>query len=100
MVMNNEEKRYRRTVRSLAIGMFIGGVIAYYNAHRNPYKDIAEDYISPKSVEIKCEDINNDGTLETIMKIDTTSYLFMKKDGKPEILEYKLIPRKDSIAIQ
>ena len=52
-----------------------------------------EGYIIPSKLEIKLEDIDNNGQEETLMNYDGNSYLLqLDQNGKPVIREYEVIP--------
>jgi len=63
----------------------------------NP-KPVQREYISPNRIELNSTDLNKDGKLETILRIDTTNYLLMKKNNEPVLSKYQLIS-KDTIII-
>ncbi|VVB84104.1 Uncharacterised protein [uncultured archaeon] len=65
----------------------------------NPFKmmpldrEIQSGYVQPSKLEIKLEDLNNDGSNETLMKYDGKLYLLkIDKQENPIIQPYKIIP--------
>ena len=50
---------------------------------------VQRGYIPPSDISIKCEDLDGNGKLETIMKIDDKLYLLKEVSEKPVLEEYK-----------
>jgi hypothetical protein len=77
----------------MAINTLTYGVLTYVNK----YSDLKEGYVSPRDISIRCKDIDYDGKLETIIKINDKPYLLMIKDEKPGL--YDFTPRKNTLII-
>jgi hypothetical protein len=84
--------------------MVVGsGALAYsalYMVELYRESNLKENYVPLSRVELKYKDVDNDGKLETIMRVDKTNYLLMEKDNKPALFEYRLIPRNDSLVVE
>jgi hypothetical protein len=55
-------------------------------------KKIQQGYIAPNKLEVETKDLDGNGELETIMKIDGKSYLLRDANGKPVLSTYSLRP--------
>ncbi|MEK6840401.1 MAG: hypothetical protein AABX79_00410 [Nanoarchaeota archaeon] len=80
------------------IGLYLG---LTYLGGENPSKMIPTErkvesgYVRPSKLEIKLEDINGNGTNETLLKYDGKSYLLkLDEQGIPKIQTYEVIPAK------
>jgi hypothetical protein len=92
--------KYKKIGFNLMLGALIGASCSFMRwAHSQKYENNKENYISPRDVKIKSKDIDEDGNLETILRVYDKSYLLMDKDGKLALFEYKLIPRNDTLII-
>ena len=87
--------------KSIIVGIVVGlinysiGLTAGYFM----FKDIPSDskvqrgYIAPSKIEeITCTDLDQNGELETIIKIGNTPYLLRDVDGKPVLSAYEIKP--------
>lgn len=72
------------------------GTSIYYEYFSNRYipdnTKVEQGYIAPSKIEIKCEDLNKDGKLETIMKIGNEKFLLREANGKPTLSTYTVKP--------
>lgn len=88
-----------------AIGYYLyGGFMAFQcgiylanDAHKEDnlipkVEHVQSEYIAPSKLEIKCEDLDGDSKLETVMKINGKQYLLKNVNGRPTLLEYKAKP--------
>ena len=57
----------------------------------NP-KSVQYGFVHPNKLEILCEDLDQNGEKETIIKIDKTPYLLREVNGKALISEYEVKP--------
>ncbi len=58
-------------------------------------KSIQKDFVKLSDLEIKCEDINNDGIKETIIKMGDFEYLLKYDEkGKPTLYDFKKETKK------
>ena len=58
------------------------------------YTQVQQGYIAPSKLEIQCIDVDGNGELETIMKINNKSYFLKEIEGKPVLLSYIIEPAK------
>jgi hypothetical protein len=70
----------------------IGGRLLYNTIP--PNSQVQQGYIAPSKLEIKCEDLDQNGKPETIMKIGGKPYLLREVDGKPVLSSYEIIPKE------
>ncbi|MBW3014544.1 hypothetical protein KY335_04885 [Candidatus Woesearchaeota archaeon] len=81
------------TLLGMAIGTGMGLYVIHSSCIRSSKIDIVqEDYIAPSKIEeIICEDLDQNGEKETMIKIDGKSYLLKyNAEGKPTIYPYKI----------
>ena len=57
----------------------------------NP-KSVQQGFVHPNKLEILCEDLDQNGEKETIIKIGDTPYLLRDVDGKPVLSAYEIKP--------
>ncbi len=77
------------SIITMVIGNCTGKIIS------NSPNDVKQDYVIPKNLEVKVQDINQDGTNETIIKYNGTNYLFKTNEkGIPTAYPYEITPKK------
>ncbi|MFC1682413.1 hypothetical protein ACFL0X_02260 [Nanoarchaeota archaeon] len=75
------------------VGLLLGAILHLYSPDTIPRaRQVQQGYIAPNSLEIECEDLDGNGELETIMRIDDKPYLLRKVDGKPVLSPYRIRP--------
>ena len=56
--------------------------------------EVQQGYIAPSRLEIECKDLDQNGELETLMRIDGKPYLLKEVDGNPVISDYEIAPTR------
>ena len=82
-----------RTLLLTGITAFTFGINAIGNhTHKRFYKtkEVSPGYIAPSRLEITCQDLDRNGSQETIMHIDSTKYLLREIDGQPTLTRYSV----------
>lgn len=73
----------------------LGGTIYIHGCiNKVPNTDkVQSGYVAPSKLEVKLGDLDGDGEVETIVKIDGKQYL-LKQDakGKPQLFAYEIKP--------
>ena len=82
---------YAGAISLIGIFSLFGGIglSDYFRAIPNE-NQVQAGYIAPSELEIEVKDLDNNGELETIMKVGDTEYLLREVDGKPHLSEYKV----------
>ena len=77
-------------------GILVGAFCGYWTGNKIPATDnVQVGYVIPNKLEIKVEDLRNDGQSQTIVKYDGKSYLFtLDERGEPRIQDYEIRPRE------
>jgi len=88
-----------KTLRYLTTTLVVCAFALAIGSFRDQYIKNHREYIPPNKIELDSADLNHDGKLETILRIDTTDYVLISSNNKPTLFKYHLIPIKDSLVI-
>lgn len=72
------------------LGLFAIFLLPTYLINRDysHFPKVQQGYVAPSKIEIKCQDLDGNGELETIMKYNDKQYLLREVNGKPFVTEY------------
>lgn len=81
------------TIRGMITGNVLGDLAYRVNTNKIPRTtQVQQGYIAPSMLKVRCEDLDENGEYETIMKVGDVDYLLREIDGKPTLLEYEVKP--------
>lgn len=79
------------------VGMLGGLILDHSTSNKIPsFKEVQDGYIAPAKVRIKCEDLDKNDKLETLMYVDNKPYLLREVNGKPKLSAYEITPVEES----
>lgn len=84
-----------RPVLGVFIALSASGQILYHTANKIPSTSkVQQGFIAPNKLEVKCEDLDGNGELETQIKIGAKTYLLRDVEGQPVLSEYEVKPKE------
>ena len=85
--------------RNIGIGFLVGFLAGAFTSvgvvHSRiipSIQQVQQGYIVPRDIKISCRDLDGNGELETLMKVEDREYLLRNVDGKPVISTYDFKP--------
>ncbi|MBI4738921.1 hypothetical protein HY772_05165 [Candidatus Woesearchaeota archaeon] len=79
----------------------LGGLVGFFGSQalltRSNYipktEQVQQGFVIPSKLEVKLQDLNNDGKDEVLMKYDGKSYLLkLDEQGRPQVQAYEVKP--------
>ena len=84
----------KRDLVCYVVGCIAGGIaVAAYDFIPRE-NTVQQESIAPSRLEIQCEDLDDNGLPETVLRIDDKSYLIREIDGKPVLTPYTIKPKE------